>query len=217
MVVTLFKNKNLEGESFAITQDCPDLKNTAVKYSTSSIKISSMVDKALFFKKKNYKGKAMFRKTKQEILKASSKKSGGKSGFGNTISSVRKSAFTVKLFVNVITEDNGAFVNLRASDDVIENYYGIDFVESYVKGIIKEANKVWNRNLLELELDEIVIRRSAKYHVLPSLKSAKLLIAKKWKKTRHINVYIVKELFGGRKHGSARQPTWGRGLFLRAI
>ena len=108
MAVTLFSKPGLKGKKVTLHGNRSRLKSTAVKNSTSSAKVGSG-DRVLFFTKEDYHGAAMFRTAPVNIGRMSSAKKGGKFGFGNTLSSVRTTPFTLDLEVNFICNSKGDF------------------------------------------------------------------------------------------------------------
>ncbi|MGI0019058.1 MAG: matrixin family metalloprotease [Nitrososphaera sp.] len=183
MAITLFKKPDFGGESLKVTRNFSDLKDTAVKNSTSSAKMTSSSDMALFFKDKNWKGGVMFRNGKEEISNMSSAKHGGKFGFGDTVSSVRITPFKVRLFVNVIQDDDGNLPGGVSSKSKAEKLVG---------DIVADANKVWEDGLLKMEVAEIVFRKSSKYFDMKG--ELVSLLLKDWNKAGHINVYFINEM-----------------------
>lgn len=176
MATTLFKDENCAGARQAITTDVPDLKDTPVKYAASSMGMTAASDAVLLFMKKQYDGDVMFRTGKQEIRKLSSPSKGGRTGFGNTVGSARRTPFTVRLFVNIVANDDGSFPD-------------VDDFDTFIADTVAVANTIWNKFLIQLDVAEVVTRRSTKLHEL----RAELypLLWKNWQKQGHANVYLV--------------------------
>ena len=89
MAITLFDKHDFRGESLVVNQDIDDLTNTAVGNRTSSIRLTSDNDVALFFRRNGWHGEAMFRRGPLNIENAGRPTKEGKTGFGNDIRSVR--------------------------------------------------------------------------------------------------------------------------------
>ncbi|TBR08387.1 MAG: hypothetical protein EPO62_06795 [Candidatus Nitrosotenuis sp.] len=189
VTVTLFKKDNCQGDSFIVAEDITDLKNTPVKHNASSMSLTSDSDKILLFQKTNYNGDAMFRNGIKQVTKMSSPSKGGKTGFGNTVSSARCTPFTINLFVNIIANDDGSFEGLRSSDEELETG-GFDNFDSFIADIVESANNVWHNFLIHLEVSEIVLRKSSKLHDLKN--ELYPLLWKDWQKKGNANVYLVR-------------------------
>src|SRR5438046_5929205 len=106
MAILLFAKKNFKGESIGVSADQPDIKATGLNGHPSSLQITTALDKALFFKQKDFDGACIFRRGKVDISDLGDKDEGGKLGFGNAIESVRLTPFSVD--VNVIFIKNAA-------------------------------------------------------------------------------------------------------------
>lgn len=209
MTVTLYKKDNLQGESFTITDDISDLKDTPVKHGSSSMRITN--DKIILFTKKDWKGDAMFRTGTREITKLSSKSKGGKTGFGNTVSSARITPFTIPLFVNIIAKSDGSFPGFRSDDSTLTRLgSGTDIFSSFIRDIIQYANNIWNNFLIHLDVSEIHLRRSDDLHNMKS--DLYPLLWKDWQKPKHANVFLVGSLHNAA--GICPPVGFGRGAVV---
>ena len=197
MATTLFKDENCAGARHVVSADAPDLKDTPVKYAASSMAMTAASDAILLFMKKNYNGDVMFRTGRQEIRKLSSPSKGGRTGFGNTVGSARRTPFTVRLFVNIIARDDGSFP-------------GFSNLNTFIADTVGAANSIWNKFLIQLDVAEIVTRRSTKLHDLKD--ELYPLLWKNWQKPGHANVYLVGSLF--KASGICPPVGFGKGAVL---
>ena len=140
MAITLFDKHDFRGESLVVSQDIDDLTNTAVGNRTSSMRLTSSNDVALFFRRKGWHGEAMFRRGPLDIENAGRPSKGGKTGFGNDIRSVRLTPFRLRFHFHIVK---------TTSDQFPGDLPDRAAVDSYLEGVLTEANSIWQPFLLQ--------------------------------------------------------------------
>ncbi len=203
MAIYLYKSPDCKGKSLTVSRNYSTLKNTPVKNSTSSFKLTVKTNRVLLFKKKNYRGGCMFRWGKQTIEKMSSPGKGGKIGFGNTVSSVRITPFDINLNVVVVCDDCGNLPGGLPSRST---------TRAYVTKMVAEANRLWKPGLLQFKLHSYGYRESSKKHDLRS--STLFSFPSSWKKSKQCNVFLVNTMKGA--DGTSKPPCWGRAVVVQA-
>lgn len=180
MSVTLYKQRNYKGDKHSFSTNQKTLPKKILN-KTSSIKMGSST-KALFYKKKEYRGDVMYRKGKN-ISAASSKSKGGKAGFGNTIASVRLTPIKLKCLFHIIRNDKKEYPGNMSSSQT----------QQYIKDLVTEANKVWSKGLVELKYSKYKIHNSSKYYDMKH-EFLSLMTKKKWIEQGYLNVFLVNSL-----------------------
>ena len=108
MTVTLFENTDFKGGSQSFAKNKASLKDTKVGNNPSSIKITGD-EPVLLFKKEDWKGGVLYVKGPKNVNDLGSKKAGGKSGFKNGITSLRRTPFDLDLNVTIVKNSKGEF------------------------------------------------------------------------------------------------------------
>ena len=206
MSVRLYEKRSYKGKSLKVTSNVSDLSTKKFNNKASSLKLTSKSDRALFFKKKNYKGGVMFRDGKESIPILSSVKDEGKAGFGNAISSVRFSPFYVDLVVYIIRDANGDYPGSMRS---------FQLASEYVEDMVAAANKIWKKGLLQLRISSIKAKTSAKYYDLTKAEFVGTL-CRKWKEKNKVRVFLVDQINSKTKclSGISMPPGAGKAIAI---
>lgn len=107
MAITLFDGRDLSGNSQAVTRDIADLRNSPVGYGTSSLEMTDAQDRCLLFLGRNWTGRVMLRRGVNTINRIGNPGEGGRTGFNNSVRSVRVTPFRIRVFYHVIRSING--------------------------------------------------------------------------------------------------------------
>jgi len=182
MAIHLYQKKDYGGKSLKVTSNISDLSKKSFNNKASSMKMTEVSDKILLFKKKKYKGGVMFRDGQEKIPSLCSGKKGGQMGFGNKVSSVRITPFTVNLYMNIISTDEGTYPGSQS----------LTAMNSFISDMIAEANRIWDKGLLKFKLSSTATRKNSKLYNMNNefLK----LASKNWDKKKCINVYVVNSI-----------------------
>ncbi len=136
-------------------------------------------DAILICKKKNWNGEVFYLRGKNEIADLGDSNKGGKQGFGNSITSVRVTTFTVKVNITIVTGEDGTLPG---------NWTSRTNVNQDINSIITMANDFYEdeKALLKVELSNLTFRADEKRFRM-SEKEWKSLPAS-WKKAHLIDV-----------------------------
>ena len=145
MAIILFAKTDFRGDSFVVNQNFSDLKDTGVGFRTSSIRLETAADAALFFRRTGWHGEALFRRGPKDISHAGRSGQGGKVGFANDIRSVRITPFGLHLRFHVVTSESGQFPGGLVDSQAVDRY---------LSDALAEANALWAPFLLQYNLLE---------------------------------------------------------------
>jgi hypothetical protein len=145
MAIVLFSKTDFRGDSFVVNQSFSDLKNTPVGFSTSSIRLETRDDVALFFRRTGWHCEVLFRRGPKNISHAGRSGQGGKVGFANDIRSVRTTPFGLHLRLHVVTSESGQFPGGLPDSQAVDRY---------LSDALVEANALWAPFLLRYNLLE---------------------------------------------------------------
>ena len=210
MAITLFRKVDLQGAAHPVAGDDSDLKGTPVDRATSSLSMTADADRILLFKKTDFDGGVMFRRGVQDVTKMSASSRGGKTGFGNTIASVRCTPFTVRLFLNIVAKNDGSFDGFRSADDTQGTATGFDLFPGFIQQTVAIADAIWSPFLIHLEVAETILRRSDTLHNMK--RELYPLLWKDWQKAAHANVFFVATLH--KALGICPPAGWGKGAVV---
>lgn len=115
--------------------------------STASVELTSDDDKILLFKDKDWLGDVLYLKGKKTISNLNDEDDGGKKGFANSVSSVRKTPFTIKVKYHVIMDSAGTLPYGNTTKPKLESV----IMKAHVLAAI-----IWEDSLIKLERDDIV-------------------------------------------------------------
>jgi hypothetical protein len=206
MSVTIFKDKDCKGASQALSGSIADLKDHPAD-KPSSIRITSDVESALLFKNDDWHGGALYIRGPKTVADLGSAKDGGRYGFGNSVRSIRLSAFTVHLNVNVVT--NGP-------DDMPGVFPNRDWMDLAVRDVVKRANSflISKRAMLTYEIARISYRNDPKQFDLSNLESWSF--PNDWKEKDEIDVVFVDRFSKEGTGGRAKLPCFGKVVIIAA-
>lgn len=200
MTIRLFQKKNCKGDSMRVTRNQRSLKDTAVGNHPSSLTMDAG-DACLLFKREDWKGGVLYLRGRHEIENLGSPKQGGKTLFGNSITSIRITPFKMKLNVTIVLDDNGNANGVMAGSASDR--------ERMVEDLIARANAFYEEEkaLLELQLDKVTGRRDGKRFDLSNWESGRLPSA--WKEKGKLDMIFVNSFDSGNV-GLAKFPHWGK-------
>jgi len=206
MSIELFKKTNYRGKSLRrINSDSSDLRDTILGNNPSSIKITDDNKAILLCKKKKWNGKVFYLRGKKNISDLGDENDGGKKGFGNSITSIRVTPFTVKLNITIVTGDDGTLPgNWSSRTKVIQD----------IKTIISMANDFYDNEkaLLKVELSDLTFRADEKRFRM-SKKEWKS-IPTKWKRSHLIDIVFPDTIEGA--VGIGKLPWTGKFCLVSA-
>ncbi len=188
MSIELFENTNHKGASlFTTNVDRKNLSDTKVGNNPSSIKMTKDKDAILLFKKKNWKGEVFYLRGKNQIADLGNGDKKGKNGFGNSVSSVRVTPFTVKVNITIVTGDNGALPG---------NWSSRNNATADINTIIKMTNDFFDdeKALLKVKLSDLTFRADEKRFRM-SEKEWKSIPAS-WKNAHEIDIVFPNTIEG---------------------
>ncbi len=193
MSIQLFARENFRGDSQVIRSDCDTLRGTRVGNNPSSLKMTSDGDAVLLCKKKNWNGAVFYLRGKEDIADLGDTSDGGKQGFGNSVTSVRVTDFTVKLNVTVVTGDDGTLPG---------NWTTRSQVKSDINQMISMTNNFFKdeKALLNVKLSDITFRADEKRFRMNEKEWGS--IPGSWKKAHLIDVVFPDSLEGAVGVGS---------------
>ena len=206
MTVTLFADTNYKGkcQSFARNKAC--LKDTKVGNNPSSIKITGD-EPVLLFKKQDWKGGVLYVKGPKNVGDLGKKDKGGKSGFKNGITSLRRTAFPLDLNVSIVKNSKGKFpgdwTSAREAETAVNEVVAL-INQFYVDCGALLKLKIANCTVRESDAKFVVKRGAAKY---PG----------SWKKNGQIDVVFVHDFRRVGVMGKGKPPGFGQALTVAAM
>ena len=206
MTVTLFADTNYKGkcQSFAKNKAC--LKDTKVGNNPSSIKITG--DEAvLLFKKQDWKGGVLYVKGPKNVCDLGKRDEGGKSGFKNGVTSMRRTPFTLDLNITVVrTSKNrypGAWTSTSDAETAVTEI--VDLVNQFYADCAALLKlKIAKCTIRESDAKFVINRGAAKYPA-------------KWKKDGQIDVVFVHDFERIGVTGRSKPPGFGQALTVTAM
>lgn len=206
MTITIFEDKDCKGKSQVLTSSIADLKNHPAD-KPGSIRLTSDAESVLLFKNDDWHGGALHIRGPKTVEDLGSAKDGGRFGFGNSVRSVRLSAFTISLNISVVTD----------GDDMPGVFPNRDWVDVAVRDVVTRANGflITQRAMLNLEIARITYRDDSDHFNLSNVESWSYPSA--WKEKGEVDVIFVnrfeKEGVGGR----TKMPCFGKTVVVAFI
>jgi hypothetical protein len=195
MSIRLFADKNCKGDSRVVVSDLRDPKGlTADK--PSSLVIEDEDKAVLLFKNDDCHGGALYIRGPATVNALGSGDDGGRTGFGNSIRSVRVTPFQVDLNVTVVTDSKGNLpgdwkTQPEAKDDI--------------RKMVDDANAFLDdkRALLQLGIARITLRSSDYLFAISKLEQ--IVLPGEWTEKGEVDVVFT--------HRFTKEGTLGRGFF----
>mgnify|MGYP000073688817 CR=1 FL=1 len=206
MTVTLFANTDYKGDKQSFAKNKSSLKDTKVGNNPSSIKITGD-EPVLLFKKEDWKGGVLYVKGPRNVCDLGSKKSGGKSGFKNGITSLRRTPFTLNLNVTIVKNSKGEFPGDWGSES---------HAESSVGKIVGQVNRFYSDcgALLNLSIAHCTFRTSDDKFVV---RRGGASYPGSWKRSNEIDVVFVHDFKRVGVSGKGKPPAFGEAVTVAAM
>ena len=147
MAITVYSRRNFKGDDVT-GFDLDNFRQLAHPIIPTSVRLTAVDDKILFFTHVKWTGRVMFRSGVQEIANLGHCDDGGKIGFENTITGMRVKPFTLPLRFHVVTDASGAFPDGMSS---------LPQAEASIVNTVEEANDAWRPYLVRFELESIKV------------------------------------------------------------
>jgi len=206
MTVTLFEDTEFKGTSQRFAKDKASLKDTKVGNNPSSLKISGD-ESVLLFKKEDWKGSVVFVKGPKDVNDLGSKEEGGKSGFKNGVTSLRRTPFELDLNVTIVQDSKGALPGDWSSASAAENEIG---------KIVGQVNRFYSDNaaLLNLSIAHCTVRVSDGKFVV---KRGGADYPGAWKRSGEIDVVFVHDFKKAGVQAKSKPPGFGQSVTVAAM
>lgn len=200
MSIRLYEHKRFRGDDMVVTANEARLRGTEVGDRPSSIKMTENDDAVLLCKNQNWGGGVFYLRGQAEIEDLGSRKKGGKSTYGNSVSSVRVTPFRLKLNVTIVADGDGDVNGILSSRRTRE---------SRVEALVDDANDFFDRQsaLLRLELSGCRTRKDAKRFNMSDAESR--VLPRSWKKRGELDMIFINRFDGGHV-GLGKFPHWGK-------
>lgn len=206
MTVTLFANTDFKGDKQSFARNKASLKDTKVGNNPSSIKITAD-EPVLLFKKEDWKGGVLYVKGPKDVKDLGSKKAGGKSGFKNGITSLRRTPFNLDLNVTIVKNSKGEFPGDWASASHAE--VNVGKIIGLVNGFYSDNGALLNLSIAHCTVrtddDKFVVKRGG-----ASYPGA-------WKRSGEIDVVFVHDFKKAGVQGKGKPPGFGRSITVAAM
>jgi hypothetical protein len=205
MSVTIFEDKDCKGESRTVSGNIADLKGQRAD-KPSSARLSSADDEVLLFKNDDWHGGVLYLRGPKTVSDLGKKDEGGKSGFGNSIRSVRITPFQLDLNITVVKAANGKLPGDWASEAQ---------ARVAVEDVVKGANAFFaaQRALLTLETARTTFRTSDKQFTMNQNEG----VPNDWTEKGEVDVIFVNRFSDDKGIlGTGRFPCWGQTVVVAA-
>jgi len=205
MSITIFEDENCKGESRTLSGNITDLKGQRAD-KPSSIRLSSDEDEVLLFKNDDWHGGVLYLRGPKTVSDLGKKDEGGKSGFGNSIRSIRFTPFELDLNVTVVKDANGKLPGAWTSE--AQARVGVE-------DVVTGANAFFTaqRALLSLEIARITFRTSDKQFTMNKNEG----VPNDWTEKGEVDVIFVNRFTGDKGVlGVGRFPCWGQTVVVAA-
>jgi len=206
MTVTLFADKDFKGGSQSFAKNKASLKDTKVGNNPSSIKITGD-EPVLLFKKEDWKGSVLYVKGPKNVDDLGSKKAGGKSGFKNGITSLRRTPFELDLNITIVQNSKGEFPGDWTSASHAENSIGK--IVGLVNGFYSD-----NGALLSLSIAHCTVRTDDDKFVV---KRGGADYPGSWKRSGEIDVVFVHDFKKVGTQAKSKPPGLGKSITVAAM
>ncbi len=206
MTVTLFENTDFKGGSQSFARNKASLKDTKVGNNPSSIKITGD-EPVLLFKKEDWKGGVLYVKGPKNVSDLGSKKAGGKSGFKNGITSLRRTPFDLDLNVTIVKNSKGEFPG---------DWNSSSTAEKAVLTIVNHVNKFYEDcgALLKLSVSHCTFRTDDNKFVV---KRGGADYPGSWKRSGEIDVVFVHDFKKVGTQAKSKPPGFGKSITVAAM
>jgi hypothetical protein len=199
MTITIFEKKDCEGKSQTISGSIADLRGMPAD-KPGSIRLTSDTESVLLFKNDDWHGGALYIRGPKTVSDLGSAKDGGRFGFGNSVRSVRVSAFTVNLNISVVT--NGS--------DLPSVFPNSTWMDVAIRDAVTRANGflISKRAMLNLEIARITYRDDPKHFNLSNVESWSY--PSSWKEKGEVDVIFVNLFEKDGVGGRTKMPCFGK-------
>lgn len=206
MTVTLFANTDFKGDSQSFAKDKPNLKDTKVGNNPSSIKITGD-EPVLLFKNEDWKGGVLYVRGPKNVCDLGSKKNGGKSGFKNGVTSLRRTPFTLDLNVTVVKNSKGEFPG---------DWHSTTDAESSIGKVVGQVNRFYEDNgaLLDLSIAHCTFRTDDDKFVV---KRGGADYPGSWKRSGEIDVVFVHDFKKVGTQAKSKPPGFGQSVTVAVM
>ena len=206
MTITIFEDKNCKGKSRVVSANIADLKGTNGD-KPGSIRITSDSDEVLLFKNDDWHGGVLYLRGKQTVSDLGDKDVVGKSGFRNSIRSVRVTPFQIDLNVTVVKDEGG---------DLPGSWKTQAEAETAINDMAAKANAFYTdkQALLKVSVARVRFRTSAKHFAISKLES--WILPRDWIERGEVDTIFVDRFTKEGSIGRAKFPCWGKGVIVAA-
>jgi hypothetical protein len=201
MSITLYPKTRFRGDPVGVNTDLPDLKNTELRGAPTSLSMTADSDRVLLFRQKGYDGACIFRRGKTRIADLGDKDEGGKFGFGNSISSVRVTPFSVQINATFIKNGNGVLPGELSS---------VNDARQLAEQAVAGADALWQPFLMRLNLATVAFEIDDKHFDVDLDRLVRFPLS--FYKKDHVNVFFINSF--RRALGITRPPCLGESIAL---
>jgi hypothetical protein len=201
MSIILYSRKEFHGNVMRVNADLPNLKDTELKGAPTSLDITADGDRLLLFKQKNYDGACIFRRGKAQIANLGDKDGGGKLGFGNTITSVRLTPFSVDINATFIKNGKGDLPGALSSEND---------AQLLAEQVVAQAGDLWKPFLMQLSLVSIEFQTDDRHFDVDLDRLVRFPLS--FYKKNHVNVFFINSF--RKALGITRPPCLGESIAL---
>ena len=143
-------------------------------------------DRAVFFTRQNFQGKAWFLMGPQTVFAAGDPELGGRNGFGNTIASARLTPFRVGLVFHVVLGEGGVLPRIPGDSP------SRALMRNHLRETVSACNLIWETALLQFDLEAVEFHEDAPW--LYRMDKDREAALATWRRRDCVNVLVVDEI-----------------------
>lgn len=201
MSITLYSRSKFRGDAMHVNSDLPNLKDTELRGAPTSLSITADGDRLLLFRQKDYDGACIFRRGKAHISDLGDNDHGGQFGFGNTISSVRLTPFSVDLNVTFIKNGKGKLPGALST---------VKDARLLAEQVVTLASALWQPFMLRLDLVTVEFQTDDRHFDVDLDRLVRFPL--EFYKKNHVNVFFINSF--KKALGITRPPCLGESIAL---